>query len=117
MSTQRFPDDGQTDDSPEREAEMMAQRWPISLEMRAQIIKSALALAGLEMTGPDTVRPIAGPKPPRRIRLAAMRILAGYDRLSIQERKVDLLEHPSGESPFPRSSTPARSRRPSRSKP
>jgi hypothetical protein len=102
MSTQRVPHNGQTDDSPQRQAEMMDQRWPMSLEMRAQIIKMALALAGLEQTGTDTVRPIEGPKPKPRIRLAAMRILAGYDRLSIQERKIDLLENPSGERPVPK---------------
>jgi hypothetical protein len=99
---------GQTDDSPQRQAEMMAQRYPISLEMRAQIINMALALAGLERTGSDTVGPIKGPKPRPRIRLAAMRLLASYDRLSIQERKIDLLENPSGERPVPQDDDPPR---------
>jgi hypothetical protein len=108
MSTTSLPDHGQTDDSPQRQAEMMDQRWPMSLEMRAQIIKMALALAGLEQTGTDTVRPIKGPKPKPRIRLAAMRLLASYDRLSIQERKIDLLENPSGERPVPKDDDPPR---------
>jgi hypothetical protein len=105
MSTQHVPQNDQTDDSPQRQAEMMDQRWPMSLEMRTQIIKSALELAGLERTG-DTVRPIHGPKPAPRIRLAAMRLLASYDRLSIQERKIDLLENPSGERPAPKDDDP-----------
>ena len=103
MAMMTFPEDDATDDRQEREAEAMAQRWPISLQMRSQIIKTALELAGLEMTGPNTVRPIEGAARPKlRIRLAAMRILASYDRLSLQERKVDLLEHPSGEKPVPK---------------
>jgi hypothetical protein len=88
----------ETEESKKREAEMLAQRWPMSLDVRSQIIKTALELAGFEMIEPDKYRPIEGParqKP--RIRLAAMRIIASYDRLSIQERKMDLLENPSGE--------------------
>jgi len=49
-----------------------------------------------------TARPIeAVAKEKPRIRLAAMRIIASYDRLSIQERKLDLLENPTGERPVP----------------
>jgi hypothetical protein len=106
MSTTSVTHNGQTDDSPQRQAEMMDQRWPMSVEMRAQIINMALELAGLKRTGPDTVQPIAGPKPRPRIRLAAMRLLASYDRLSIQERKIDLLENPSGERPAPEDDDP-----------
>jgi hypothetical protein len=102
MSTQRAPENDQTDDSPQRQAEMMDQRWPMSLEMRAHLINMALALAGLERTGPDIVQPIKGPKPSPRIRLAAMRIVASFERLSIQERKIDLLENPTGERPVPK---------------
>src|SRR5205823_1056930 len=70
--------------------------------VRAQIIEQALGLAGVEKSDDGSFIPTQGkPKQPLRIRLAAMRILAGYDRLSVQPRKVDLLENPTGETPVP----------------
>jgi hypothetical protein len=82
------------------ETEALAQRWPLPADARAQLIKKALGLCGLEMTGEGQVQTIPGKLPPTpRVRLGAMRALASFDRLSIQHRKLDLLENPSGEEP------------------
>ena len=65
-----------------------------SLNLRDHIVKSALELCGLEMTGPDTVTRSAGkPRPEPRVRLAAMRILATTERQANEERKLGLLEY------------------------
>jgi hypothetical protein len=57
--------------------ELATDLWSMSGNIRAAIVKTALNLCGLEMTGDDTVKPIEGsPKPKPRDRLAAMRILA-----------------------------------------
>jgi hypothetical protein len=82
------------------ETEALAQRWPMSPEVRSQVIKTALGLCGLEMSGEGQVKPAQGATPPKeRIRLGAMRVMASFDRLSIQQRKLELLENPSGEEP------------------
>jgi hypothetical protein len=82
------------------ETEALAQRWPMPLDARAQLIKKALGLCGLEMTGEGQLNSIPGALPPTpRVRLGAMRVMASFDRLSIQQRKLDLLENPSGEEP------------------
>ena len=112
MSTMTFSDsaspdtpflgDGATDDTQERDAEVPPQRWPLSSEVRSALVESALELAGLKSSASGTAVPLeAKPKLTPRIRLAAMRLIASFDRLSIQERKLDLLENPSGEKPKP----------------
>jgi hypothetical protein len=66
----------------------------MSLNLRDHIIKSALELCGLEMTGPDTVtRSVGKPRPEPRVRLAAMRILATAERQANEEKKLGLLEY------------------------
>jgi hypothetical protein len=66
----------------------------MSLNLRDHIVKSALELCGLEMTGPDTVtRSVGKPRPEPRVRLAAMRILATAERQANEEKKLGLLEY------------------------
>ena len=83
----------------ELEAEALAQRWPMSLDVRSLVIKTALGLCGLKVTEDGAVKPIEGELPKPRIRLGAMRVLASYDRLSLQQRKADLVENPTDEEP------------------
>ena len=84
----------------ERELKAAAQRWPIKLNLRASIIQIAAGLCGLEITVEGKVQKLAGEPPPKpRDKLAAMRAIASFDKLSIDERKADLLENPSGELP------------------
>jgi hypothetical protein len=99
MSTMTIGEDSATEVRPEDEAEAMAQRWAISLNLRSALITLALEIAGLEITGPGQITPLPGPKPKPRIRLSAMRILASLDRQSVLQRKLDLLESPTGEPP------------------
>jgi hypothetical protein len=103
MSTMLIPEEHTADAEHQkrRDAEIMAQRWPISLNMRDYIVKTALELAGFKSTDTNEIRPIDGPKPSQSVRLAAMRIVVGYDRLTVQERKLDILEYPTGEPPIP----------------
>ena len=73
--------------------ELATDLWSMSVNVRTAIVKTALNLCGLELTGAETIKPIEGsPKPKPRDRLAAMRILASCDRVSIEHRKNDLLE-------------------------
>ena len=73
--------------------ELATDLWSMSVNVRTAIVKTALNLCGLELTGAETITPIEGsPKPKPRDRLAAMRILASCDRVSIEHRKNDLLE-------------------------
>jgi hypothetical protein len=84
----------------ELEAEALAQRWPMSLDVRGLVIKTALSLCGLEVTSDGAVKKIEGvPLPKPRVRLGAMRVLASYDRLSLQQRKADLLARLGEEEP------------------
>jgi hypothetical protein len=75
------------------------QRWPLSMAMRGQIIVSALSLCGYAVTCEGQVEPIMPgddvPSPKHRIVLAALRVLAAYDRLSIEERRIELRVKPS----------------------
>jgi hypothetical protein len=82
------------------EAEALAQRWPMSLNVRGVIIETALNLCGLKVTSEGAVKKIEDvPLPKPRIRLGAMRVIASYDRLSLQQRKADLVENPTDEEP------------------
>jgi hypothetical protein len=84
----------------ERETKASAQRWPIPLKLRSYIIGIATRLCGLETTEDGKVQKITAEPPPKpRDKLAAMRIIASLDKLSIDERKADLLENPTGELP------------------
>jgi hypothetical protein len=84
----------------ERETKAAAQRWPIPLKLRSYIIGIATRLCGLETTEDGKVQKITSEPPPKsRDKLAAMRVIASYDKLSIDERKADLLENPTGELP------------------
>jgi hypothetical protein len=72
------------------------------LGLRGHLIEIALRRCGLETTAEGKVQPIEGEPPPKpRDKLAAMRIIATYDKLSIEEREIDLLEYPMGERPVP----------------
>ena len=75
----------------QREAEALAQRWPMSLDVRGLVITKALELCGLEVKSDGAVKKIEGvPLQKPRIRLGAMRVIASYDRLSLQQRKHEL---------------------------
>jgi hypothetical protein len=79
------------------EAKARAQRWAMSLSLRGGIIKVALGLCGLETTGDGQVQRIEEEPPPKpREKLAAMRVLATYDKLSIEEHKLELREKAAG---------------------
>ena len=87
----------------ENPAQALPQRWPIPLNLRGAIIKLALGICGLKVTADGQVQETDEEPPPSpRDKLAAMRIIASYDKLSIDERKLDLREYPSGEKPVPK---------------
>src|SRR5947209_4741916 len=84
------------------EAEALDQRYPIPLHVRALIVEKTLEYAGLQKSNDGDLMPSAAPrKHSARTRLSAMRLLASFDRLSLQHRKLDLLEYPMGEKPEP----------------
>jgi hypothetical protein len=76
------------------EAKKFRQRWPISPEVRGQIIATALCLCGFAVDGDGAITPLERdadtPGPNLRTVLAALRVLVAYDRLSLEERQVDL---------------------------
>ena len=93
-------DDLTAEQQRERQIKAAAQRWPIPLDLRTHIIGVATRLCGLETTADGTVQKITSePQPKPRVKLAAMRVMASYDKLSLDERKADLLENPTGELP------------------
>src|SRR5438105_641019 len=82
----------QPQQDPQPEPEEPPQRWVISRPVRTGLINIALDIAGLEQAADGTYVPAQGkPRKSPRTRLAAMRILASFDRLSLQARKVELL--------------------------
>jgi hypothetical protein len=82
------------------EAAAVAQRWPIPLELRDHIIGCALEICGLEAKPDGSVQRIEGqPRPAPREKLAAMRVIASYDKISLEERKADLRDNPTDEPP------------------
>jgi hypothetical protein len=70
------------------------ERWPISMAMRGQIILAALCLCGCAVTCEGEVMPVPPgddlPPTKPRVVLAALRVLAAYDRLSIEEQRIEL---------------------------
>ena len=71
-----------------------SQRWPLCKPVRDQVIATALSLCGLKVTPGGEVEPIDAskdaPKPRRRTALSALRVLVEFDRLSVEDRKVEL---------------------------
>ena len=87
----------------EREAQSPTQRWPVPQSLRAGLLKVALSICGLKTTADGQVEKTdEDPRPAPRDKLATMRMIASYDKLSIDERKLDLRENPSGEKPVPK---------------
>jgi hypothetical protein len=79
------------------EAQARAQRWAIPLALRGEIIKVALGLCGIETDREGHVKRIEEDPPPKpREKLAAMRVIATYDKLSIEECKLKLREKAAG---------------------
>jgi hypothetical protein len=79
------------------EAKARAQRWAIPLALRGPIIKVALGLCGIETDHEGHVKRTNEDPPPKpREKLAAMRVLATYDKISIDERKLELTEKAAG---------------------
>jgi hypothetical protein len=76
-------------------ANALADRWPITPQSRAQLVKMALHFCGIDVTGEGTIvamTPTDGsPKADRRTMLSAMRVMASFDRLSIEQQKLDLI--------------------------
>jgi hypothetical protein len=74
------------------------QRWPITQAIREQLIREAFALCGFRVTPWGGVEPIVAsegtPKRSSKIVLAALRILAAFDRLALEERRVELRFQP-----------------------
>jgi hypothetical protein len=86
----------------ELEARVLNHRWPISRGLRSELITAALRLCGLKISDDGQVQPTGEPPEPPRVRLAALRVLASYDKLSIDQRKLDLRQYPpTGEKPLP----------------
>jgi hypothetical protein len=79
------------------EAEARAQRWAIPLALRGAIIKVKLGLCGIETDREGHVKRTEDDPPPKpRAKLAAMRVIATYDKLSIDEHKVAIREIVAG---------------------
>src|ERR1700730_2322145 len=86
------------------EARVLNQRWPISRNLRSSGISVALRLCGLRITDDGQVQKTAETPEPPRVQLAALRLLASYDKLSIDQRKLDLRQYPpTGVKPLPKS--------------
>jgi hypothetical protein len=85
----------------ERDAQARSERWPMSLDIRNVVVELALELSGLEVNPEGAVTRMVPteekPRPKPRTRLAAMRIIASCDKLSLEQRKIDLVENPSSE--------------------
>jgi len=78
----------------------VAQRWPMPFELRGHVIGVALELCGLKTTREGTVERTEGKtRPTPREKLAAMRVIAGYDKVSLEERRAELRDNPTGENP------------------
>ena len=86
----------------ELETRVLNHRWPISSGLRSELITAALRLCGLKISDDGQVQPTGEAPEPPRVRLAALRVLASYDKLSIDQRKLDLRQYPpTGEKPLP----------------
>jgi hypothetical protein len=92
----------------ELEARVLNQRWPVPRALRGEIVNVALRLCGLEITDDGQVKPTGARPQPPRVRLAALRVLASFDKLSIDQRKLDLKQYPpTGVKPLPESKEPS----------
>ena len=78
----------------ERAEKKLVQHWPITDQMRGQIMLQAMNLCGFTVTGDGSVievEPLEGEKPPKpRIKLAAMRVVSAYGRLMAEQERFDL---------------------------
>jgi hypothetical protein len=93
----------------ELEARVLNQRWPISRGLRSGLITVALRLCGLKISDDGQVTRTGETPEPPRVQLAALRLLASYDKLSIDQRKLDLKQYPpTGVKPIPESQEPPR---------
>jgi hypothetical protein len=73
------------------ESQARAERWGIPPRLRGEIIKVALGICGIETDRDGHVkRTSEEPRPKPREKLAAMRVLATYDKISIDEQKLEL---------------------------
>jgi hypothetical protein len=73
------------------EPEDVDPRWPITTAMRKAIMASALDLCGFRVTPEGAVEPTGQPPEKPRIVLGAMRVLARFDRLAIQHKRIQFL--------------------------
>jgi hypothetical protein len=65
------------------------------MDVRGAIIETAANLCGLAITDLGKIEPIPvteeNPAPKRRIKLGALRVLARFDRLSLEHRRANLI--------------------------
>jgi hypothetical protein len=81
--------DGKND--PELAARLAQESWPTPPDLRPHLIKVALGIAGLETQEDGQVTKIQGKgRVNHRNKLAAMRILASFDRNALEQQRVEL---------------------------
>jgi hypothetical protein len=76
---------------PPPEPEEEDRRWPITKPIREAILVSAMDLCGLRVTPEGAVESTGQTPAQPRIVLGAMRVLAGFDLLAIQQKRVKWL--------------------------